>query len=233
VVQLIDEAARRSLVLMVDHTFVYTGAVRTIHQLVSSGALGEIYYYDSVRVNLGLFQHDVNVIWDLAVHDLAIMDFVLESKPSAVSATGISHIPGQPENVAYITLFFPNNQIAHLHVNWLAPVKVRRTLIGASEKMIVYDDLEPSEKVKVYDKGVALSPSGEQVYELLVSYRSGDMWAPKLDNSEGLRREAEHFIDCIQNNKLPETDGQAGLRVVRLLEAAERSLAARGQLMEV
>jgi len=232
-VQLIDEAARRTRVLMVDHTFVYTGAVRTIRQLVSSGALGEIYYYDSVRVNLGLFQHDVNVIWDLAVHDLAIMDFVLASKPSAVSATGISHIQGQPENVAYITLFFPNNQIAHLHVNWLAPVKVRRTLIGASEKMIVYDDLEPSEKVKVYDKGVDLSPSGEQVYELLVSYRSGDMWAPKLDNSEGLRREAEHFIDCIQNNKVPETDGQAGLRVVRLLEAAERSLAARGQLVEI
>ena len=233
VLRLIDEAARQTRVLMVDHTFVYTGAVRTIRELVSSGALGEIYYYDSVRVNLGLFQHDVNVIWDLAVHDLAIMDFVLSSKPSAVSATGISHIPGQPENVAYMTLFFPDNQIAHLHVNWLAPVKVRRTLIGASEKMIVYDDLEPSEKVKVYDKGVALSASGEQVYELLVSYRSGDMWAPRLDNSEGLRREVLHFVDCIQNNKQPETDGQAGLRVVRLLEAAEQSLAARGRLIEI
>lgn len=231
--QLIEAAARRRLVLMVDHTFVYTGAVRTIRDMVSSGALGDIFYYDSVRVNLGLFQHDVNVIWDLAVHDLAILDFVLASKPSAVSATGISHIHGQPENVAYITLFFPSNQIAHLHVNWLAPVKVRRTLIGGSEKMIVYDDLEPSEKVKVYDKGVTLSASGEQVYELLVSYRSGDMWAPKLDNSEGLRREALHFIDCIEHDTQPETDGLAGLRVVRLLEAADRSLAERGKLIEV
>lgn len=233
VLQLIDEAARRKLVLMVDHTFVYTGAVRIIRDLVSSGALGEIFYYDSVRVNLGLFQHDVNVIWDLAVHDLAILDFVLPTKPSAVSATGISHIPGQPENVAYITLFFPSNQIAHLHVNWLAPVKVRRTLIGGSEQMIVYDDLEPSEKVKIYDKGVTLSASGEQVYELLVSYRSGDMWAPKLDNSEGLRREALHFVDCIENGAQPETGGLAGLRVVRLLEAADRSLAERGKLIEI
>jgi predicted dehydrogenase len=231
--QLIEEADRRNLVLMVDHTFVYTGAVRTIRDMVSSGALGDIFYYDSVRVNLGLFQHDVNVIWDLAVHDLAILDFVLASKPSAVSATGISHIHGQPENVAYITLFFPSNQIAHLHVNWLAPVKVRRTLIGGSEKMIVYDDLEPSEKVKVYDKGVTLSASGEQVYELLVSYRSGDMWAPRLDNSEGLRRETFHFIDCIENKTRPETDGHAGLRVVRLLEAADQSLAGRGKLVEI
>ncbi|HSF25873.1 MAG TPA: Gfo/Idh/MocA family oxidoreductase, partial [Blastocatellia bacterium] len=175
----------------------------------------------------------VNVIWDLAVHDLAILDFVLVNKPSAVAATGISHIPGQPANVAYITLFFPSNQIAHLHVNWLAPVKIRRTLIGGSEKMIVYDDLEPSEKVKIYDKGVSLSASGEQVYELLVSYRSGDMWAPKLDNSEGLRREALQFIDCIENSKRPETDGLAGLRVVRLLEAADQSLAARGKLIEI
>ncbi len=231
--RLVDEAAIRQRVLMVDHTFVYTGAVRVIREAVSSGALGDIYYYDSVRVNLGLFQHDVNVIWDLAVHDLAILDFVLVNKPSAVSATGISHIPGQPANVAYITLFFPSNQIAHLHVNWLAPVKVRRTLIGGSDKMIVYDDLEPSEKVKIYDKGVSLSADSEQVYELLVSYRSGDMWAPKLDNSEGLRREALHFIDCIENNKQPETDGLAGLRIVRLLEAADQSLAARGKLIEI
>ena len=165
--QLIDEAARRNLVLMVDHTFVYTGAVRKIRELVAAGALGDIYYYDSVRVNLGLFQHDVNVIWDLAVHDLSILDFVLTSKPVAVSATGISHLAGQPENVAYITLFFADNKIAHLHVNWLAPVKVRRTLIGGSEKMIVYDDLEPSEKVKIYDKGVVVSPRREEVYELL------------------------------------------------------------------
>lgn len=231
--RLMDEAASRNLVLMVDHTFVYTGAVRKIAELVGQGVLGEVYYYDSVRVNLGLFQHDVNVIWDLAVHDLAILDFLLASKPVAASATGISHIPGQPENVAYITLFFNDAKIAHLHVNWLAPVKVRRTLIGGSEKMIVYDDIEPSEKVKVYDKGVTVSTGSEEVYKLLVSYRSGDVWAPKLDQTEGLQTETRHFIDCIENNKQPQTGGRAGLRVVRLLEAAERSMRARGQLVEL
>lgn len=231
--RLIDEAARRNRVLMVDHTFVYTGAVRKMRELIASGALGDIYYYDSVRVNLGLFQHDVNVIWDLAVHDLSILDFVLPTKPVAVSATGISHIPGRPENIAYITLFFEDNRIAHLHVNWLAPVKVRRTLIGGSEKMIVYDDLDPSEKIKVYDKGVTVTPQREQLYELLVSYRSGDMWAPRLDQAEGLQTEARHFIDCIENNTLPETGGDTGLRVVSLLEAAERSMTARGWLVEL
>jgi len=232
-IQLIDEAARRKLVLMVDHTFVYTSAVRKIRELIASNALGEIYYYDAVRVNLGLFQHDVNVIWDLAIHDLSIMDYVLPSRALAVSATGISNIPGQPENVAYITLFFATPQIAHVHVNWLTPVKVRHTLIGGSEKMILYDDLEPSEKVKIYDKGVTVSQSPEAVYEMLVSYRSGDMWAPRLDAGEALHTEALHFIDCIENNTKPETDGQAGLRLVRMVEAAERSLRARGELVEI
>ena len=231
--QLIEEAQARKRVLMVDHTFVYTGAVRKIRELITQNALGEIYYYDAVRINLGLFQHDVNVIWDLAIHDLSIMDYVLPTKATAVSATGISHIPGQPENVAYITLFFANPQIAHVHVNWLTPVKVRHTLIGGSEKMILYDDLEPSEKVKIYDKGVTLSQSPEAVYEMLVSYRSGDMWAPRLDATEALQTEAQHFIDCIENNRQPETDGQAGLRLVKIVEAAEKSLLARGQLVEI
>lgn len=231
--RLIDEAEKRKRVLMVDHTFVYTGAVRKIHEMIAGGSLGDIYYYDSVRVNLGLFQHDVNVIWDLAVHDLSIMDFVLPGKPVAVSATGISNIAGQPKNVAYITLFFEDNKIAHIHVNWLAPVKIRRTLIGGSDKMIVYDDLEPSEKVKVYDKGVTLSSSPEAVYQLLVSYRSGDMWAPKLDQTEGLQTEARHFVECIENQTRPETDGHAGLRVLRILEAAEKSMGARGQIVEI
>jgi predicted dehydrogenase len=231
--QLIDEAARRRRVLMVDHTFVYTAAVRKIRELLTANALGDIYYYDAVRVNLGLFQHDVNVIWDLAIHDLSIMDYVLPAKATAVSATGISHIPGQPENVAYMTLFFDNRLIAHVHVNWLTPVKVRHTLIGGSEKMILYDDLEPSEKVKIYDKGVTISQSPEAVYEMLVSYRSGDMWAPRLDATEALQTEALHFIDCLENNKLPETDGQAGLRLVRTVEAAEKSLRAKGQLVEI
>ncbi|MDQ1707265.1 MAG: hypothetical protein QOJ88_476 [Pyrinomonadaceae bacterium] len=231
--ELIAEAANRKRMLMVDHTFVYTSAVRKIRELITANALGDIYYYDAVRVNLGLFQHDVNVIWDLAIHDLSIMDYVLPAKATAVSATGISHIPGQPENVAYITLFFDNPQIAHVHVNWLTPVKVRHTLIGGSEKMILYDDLEPSEKVKIYDKGVTLSQSAEAVYEMLVSYRSGDMWAPRLDATEALQTEALHFIDCIENDKQPETDGQAGLRLVRIVEAAEKSLRARGQLVEI
>ena len=231
--KLIDEAGARKLVLMVDHTFVYTEAVRKIRELIASNALGQIYYYDAVRVNLGLFQHDVNVIWDLAIHDLSIMDYVLPSRPVAVSATGISHVPGQPENVAYITLFFPDTQIAHVHVNWLTPVKVRHTLIGGSEKMILYDDLEPSEKVKVYDKGITVTPGPEAVYKMLVSYRSGDMWAPRLDNTEALHTEALHFINCVENGRQPETDGQAGLRMVSMMEAAERSLRGRGELVEI
>src|SRR5215213_7981230 len=231
--RLVDEAAARNLVLLVDHTFVYTDAVRKIRELITSGKLGEIYYYDAVRVNLGLFQHDVNVIWDLAIHDLSIMDYVLPSKPEAISATGISHVPGQPENVAYITLFFASAQIAHVHVNWLTPVKVRHTLIGGSEKMILYDDLEPSEKLKVYDKGIDLTPEPEDVYKMLVSYRLGDMWAPQLSNTEALQTEALHFIDCIEHNKQPETDGPAGLRMVNLIEAAETSLRDRGRLIEL
>jgi predicted dehydrogenase len=231
--QLIEEASKRHLVLMVDHTFIYTGAVRKIREVIASNALGDIYYYDAVRVNLGLFQHDVNVIWDLAIHDLSIMDYVLPSRALAVSATGISNLPGQPENVAYITLFFAGPQIAHVHVNWLTPVKVRHTLIGGSEKMILYDDLEPSEKVKIYDKGVTVSQSPEAVYEMLVSYRSGDMWAPRLEPTEALQTEALHFIDCIENGTRPETDGQAGLRLVKIVEAAERSLRERGQLVEI
>jgi predicted dehydrogenase len=231
--KLVDEAAARNLVLLVDHTFVYTDAVRKIRELIASGQLGEIYYYDAVRVNLGLFQHDVNVIWDLAIHDLSIIDHVLPSKPVAVSATGISHVPGQPENVAYITLFFAGAQIAHVHVNWLTPVKVRHTLIGGSEKMILYDDLEPSEKLKLYDKGIDVTPEPEDVYKMLVSYRLGDMWAPQLSNTEALQTEAIHFLDCIEHNKQPETDGPAGLRMVNLIEAAETSLRDRGRLIEL
>jgi predicted dehydrogenase len=230
---LVDRASARGLTIMVDHTFVFTGAVRKMRDLIAQGVLGNIYYYDSMRVNLGLFQHDVSVIWDLAVHDLSILDYVLGQKPVAVSATGINNIEGQPPNVAYITLFFPGREIAHIHVNWLAPVKVRRTLIGGSEKMIVYDDLEPSEKVKIYDKGISIEPRREEVYELLVSYRSGDMWAPKLDTTEALRTEAEYFFDSIEWGSTPITDGQTGLRIVRLLEAAELSMSRRGELVEL
>jgi predicted dehydrogenase len=204
-----------------------------MHDLVATNVLGDIYYYDSVRVNLGLFQHDVNVLWDLAVHDLSIMDYVLPSKPYAVSATGISHVPGEPENIAYLTLFFDGNLIAHIHVNWLAPVKVRRTLIGGSQRMIVYDDLEPSEKVKIYDKGITVNGNSEKVYQMLIGYRAGDMWAPHLDMTEALRTEGLHFINCIEKGDRPITDGEAGLWVVRILEAATQSMKQHGRLVEL
>jgi predicted dehydrogenase len=230
--RLIEEAARRKLLLMVDHTFVYTSAVRKMREMVSDGSLGEIYYYDSVRVNLGLFQHDVNVIWDLAVHDLAIMNFVLPDRPVAVSATGVSHVPGGHENLAYLTLLFQNNLIGHVHVNWLAPVKLRTTLLGGSRKMIVFDDLEPSEKIKVYDRGITVEPQSEGAYQMRVGYRSGDMWAPRLDTAEALRVEMEHLVDCLNSGAAPMTDGQAGLDVVAVMEAASLSMRQQGRPVE-
>ena len=228
--RLIALAGRHNLVLMVDHTFVYTGAVRKIRELIAAGELGDIYYYDSVRINLGLFQHDVDVMWDLAVHDLSIMDYVLQARPSAVSATGLAHVPGRPANIAYLTMFFDVPLLAHIHVNWLAPVKVRRTLIGGSRRMIVYDDLEVSEKVKVYDRGISVNPSPENVYQMMVGYRAGDMWAPQLGVTEALRIEAQHFLDCVEHGREPETSGEVGLRVVRLLEAATSSVSHHGRL---
>ena len=231
--RLIDEAARRALVLMVDHTFVYTGAVQKMRELVAGGHLGSIYYYDSVRINLGLFQQDVNVLWDLAVHDLSIMDFVLPQQPVAVSATGLAHVPGRPENIAYMTMFFESPVVAHVHASWLAPVKVRRTLLGGSQKMIVFDDLEASEKIKVYDSGISVDPSPENVYQMLVGYRTGDMWAPKLAVSEALHVEAAHFVDCVAHGTRPQSDGEAGLRVLRLLEAASASMRQHGRPVDI
>jgi predicted dehydrogenase len=234
---LIEVAASRRRVLMVDHTFVYSGAVRKIKEIVDARQLGRLLYYDSVRVNLGLFQHDVDVLWDLAVHDLAVMDHVLGRSPLAVAATGVAHIPNQPVNTAYVTCFFEDDLLAHLHVNWLAPVKVRQTLIGGDRQMIVYDDLEPSEKVKVYDKGVTVTngngASSEQAHDLLVGYRAGDMYAPRLSVTEALAVEARHFVECCREGRAPTTDGEAGLRVVRILEAAGASLARRGQPVEL
>ena len=231
--RLIELAQLRGLTLMVDHTFIYTGAVQKVRQLVHSGAVGDVYYFDSERINLGLFQHDVNVIWDLAVHDLSIMDYVLPTKPVAVSATGMNHVYGAHENIAFLTLFFPGQTIAHIHVNWLAPVKLRRTLIGGSKRMIVYDDMDRSEPVKVYDKGIATQTGSDNVHRMLVDYRIGDMWAPHIDPTEALKVEAKHFIECIGSGERPTTDGEMGLRVVRILEAATRSLAARGELVEL
>jgi predicted dehydrogenase len=231
--QLVEEAEKRKLVLLVDHTFIYTGSVRKIGEVIKAGELGDVLYYDSTRINLGLFQRDVSVISDLAVHDFAILDYLLGEHPAAVSASGINHFPGTPENLAYITMFYDSGTIAHTNVSWLAPVKVRSVLIGGSKKMIVYDDLEPSEKVKVYDKGVSFTDDPAQIHEMRVGYRTGDMWAPKLSGAEALRVEGEHFVDCIKHAKAPQTDGTLGLRVVELIEAATASMKGRGETVYV
>jgi predicted dehydrogenase len=227
--ELINLAAKKNLRIMVDHTFLFTGAVKKIGQLLEEGTLGKVYYYDSTRVNLGLFQHDVNVIWDLAPHDLSIIDHLIKETPEAVSATGQTHLNGF-EDVAFITVYFPNKIIAHINVNWLSPVKVRTTLIGGEKKMLVWNDLEADEKIKIYDKGVHIT-SREGVYNLLVNYRSGDMWAPQVEQVEALRQELAYFVDCVSNNQTPFNDGAAGLRVVKLLEAANASVKKRGALV--
>jgi predicted dehydrogenase len=231
--KLVDEARKRELILFVDHTFVYTGAVRKMAELMKAGEIGRVYYYDSTRVNLGLFQRDVSVISDLAVHDFSILDYILREHPTAVSASGTNHFPGTPENLAYITLFYDSGTIAHVNVSWLAPVKVRNILIGGSKRMITYDDLEPSEKLKIYDKGIKFTDDPAQIQEMRVGYRTGDMWAPKLDGTEALGRAAAHFVDCIVNKTTPETDGLLGLRIVELIEAATSSMRGRGETIYI
>jgi predicted dehydrogenase len=229
--ELIELAARKNLTIMVDHTFLFTGAVRKIRELTETGALGDLYYYDSLRVNLGLFQHDVSVIWDLAPHDLSIMDYIIKGEPEAIVATGERHLNGV-EDVAFMTIYFPRNVIAHINVNWLSPVKIRTTLIGGQKKMLVWNDLVADEKIRVYDRGVQIA-SGEGIRDLLVSYRTGDMWAPQVEHLEALHVELDYFADCIANNKTPFNDGHAGLRVVRMLEAAEASIQKRGELVRL
>ena len=231
--QLIDEAERRDRVLIVDHTFIYTGAVTKMAELIKGGELGRIYYYDSIRVNLGLFQRDVSVISDLAVHDFSILDYLLNEHPIAVSASGTNHFPGTPENLAYVTLFYESGTIAHANVSWLAPVKIRQILVGGSKQMITYNDLEPSEKIKVYDKGVSFTDDPQKIQEMRVGYRTGDMWAPRLAVTEALSVEGGHFVDCIENKKAPKTDGQLGLRVVELIEAATQSMRHKGETVYI
>ena len=225
--ELVALAERQGLVLAVDHTFVYTGAVRKIRELVANGDLGEIYYLDSVRINLGLFHADVNVLWDLAPHDISIIDYVLGGlQPTEVVAVGACHAGSPTENIAYLTMRFGPSLLAHVHVNWLAPAKVRRTMVGGSKRMVVYDDVEPSEKIKIYDKGVTITqPETADAYSQIVSYRSGDMHAPKLETREALATEAEHVMECIRSGTTPIADGHAGLRIVRILEAAQASIA--------
>jgi len=230
--QLIELAERSGLTLMVDHTFVYNGAVRKIKEIVQGGELGDLLYFDATRINLGLFQDDINVVWDLAPHDFSIMDFVVDGQPELLSAVGSCHIKQGIENIAYVLLKFPNELIAHFHFNWLSPVKIRHTLIAGSRKMVVYDDIEPTEKVRVYDRGVTTRSESdvdrEAAYQTLVSYRTGDVWVPKLDSTEALHYVCQEFLSAIAQSRRPLTDGQAGLRVVRLLEAAQRSIGAGG-----
>jgi predicted dehydrogenase len=229
--ELIELAERKKLKIMVDHTFLFTGAVKRIHQFIEDGTLGDLYYYDSTRINLGLLQHDVNVMWDLAPHDLSIMNYLIKGKPEAVVATGERHL-NHVADVAYMTIYYPRNVIAHINVNWLSPVKVRTTLIGGEKKMLVWNDLEADEKIKIYDKGVQMS-NGEGRYNLMVSYRSGDMWAPRVEQIEALRVEAGYFVDCVLNDKKPFNDGVAGLEVVRVLEAADLSLQQKGKFVRL
>jgi len=227
-------AAAGGRTLMVDHTFLYTPAVRKIRELVTSGEIGDVLYFDSVRVNLGLFQHDVNVLWDLAPHDLSIMDAIMGPKATSVTAVGQSHFGRPLANIAYMTVSFGDAAIAHFHVNWLAPVKVRMTLIGGSKQMIVYDDTEPSEKIKVYDKGVTITSNNvEEIHKTLVQYRTGDMRAPRLDSTEALTLVAREFVDSIREKRAPLTDASSGRRVVAILEAADRSMKMGGQPVEL
>lgn len=231
--ELIELAEKAGRVLLVDHTFVYTGAVKKIKYVIDKGELGELVYYDSTRVNLGLFQQDVDVIWDLAPHDISIMDHVMPFKKLAVSATGSKYYGNGIVPKALLTVFMDHNVVAHINVSWLAPVKIRQTLIGGTNKMILYDDNHPSEKVKVYDKGVDVYETKEALYHLKVQYRVGDMYAPKLADHEALALETRHFVECIQEGKKPVTDGKAGLEVVKVLVAAKKSVAERGVPVEL
>jgi len=231
--RLCDEAAKRKQVLMAGHTFVFHPAVQKIRELVRSGELGEIYYYDAVRVNLGIVRNDVDVLWDVAIHDLSIIDRVLPNEPAAVSAHGMSHFSGSQVNTAYLTLLFNSKLIAHIHSNWLAPVKTRRTLVGGSRKMIIFDELEPSEKIKIYDRGVTITEDAESVYKVLYDYRMGDMHSPRIESTEPLRAEVDHFLKCIERGETPISDGHAGLRIIQILEAAERSLRANGRVIKL
>ena len=229
--ELIELADKKNLKIMVDHTYLFTGAVRKMKELIDKGTLGSLYYFDSTRVNLGLFQHDVNVVWDLAPHDLSIMDHLIKERPVAILATGGVHLNGL-EDIAYVTVYFANNIIAHFNVNWLSPVKVRTTLIGGVKRMLVWNDLDVDEKIKIYDKGVDIK-NGDSIYNLLISYRSGDVWVPKIEQTEALKLESEYFVDCISNNKIPINDGQAGLRVVKMLEAANKSLKNKSKIISL
>jgi predicted dehydrogenase len=228
--EMVRRAEERGQTLMVDHTYVYSNAVRKIKDMLDAGELGDLYFVDSVRINLGLFQHDVNVVWDLAPHDLSIMDYLVGRLPRSLSAFGACHADneGEIEDVAYLNLDFGRELLASFHVNWLSPVKVRHFILGGSRKSIVYNDLESVEKIKVYDSGVTISHNPEARRQILVDYRTGDVWSPHISGGEPLQAMVRHFAECVQEGKRPLTDGETGLRIVRILEAAQRSIKAQG-----
>ena len=230
---LIDLASKKNKVLFVDHTFIYTGAVRKIKELIDRGDLGDLVYYDSTRVNLGLFQQDVDVVWDLAAHDISIMDYFMPFRKLAVSATGINGYGNKFVSKSILTIYMENNLLGHINVSWISPVKIRQTLIGGTSKMVLYDDNHPSEKVKIYDKGIDLYETKEELYRMKVQYRIGDMYAPKLEDMEALAVGAEHFAECILNNAQPLSDGRAGLEVVKVLVASKESLKKKGAPVEL
>jgi predicted dehydrogenase len=227
---MVEAAKQANRILMVDHTFLFSSPVRKIRQLIDNGEIGDLYFIDSVRINLGLFQHDVNVVWDLAPHDLSIMDYLVGRLPRSLSAFGSCHTPGSShiEDVAYLNLDLGSGLLASFHVNWLSPVKVRHFIVGGSRKSIVFNDLEPSEKIRVYDRGISIEESLESRRGVLISYRTGDVWCPHLPHSEPLQETVRHFAHCIRTGETPISDGESGLRIVRILEAAQHSIKAQG-----
>jgi predicted dehydrogenase len=225
---LLDLARRQDRLLMVDHTYLFSNAVRRIKTLVDEGWLGDLYYVDSIRINLGLFQHDVNVIWDLAPHDLSIVDHVLGLEARSISAWGCGHADPGIEDIAYVNVDFGDRMLANFHVNWLSPVKVRQMIFAGSRKSLIFNELNTTEPIKLYDRGIEVGESVEQVHKLRVSYRSGDVWSPHVEPGEPLQAVVTHFAECVRDHKPPLSDGQQGLRVVRLLEAATRSIRAQG-----
>jgi predicted dehydrogenase len=227
--ELVKLSKEKDLKLMCDHTYCYTGTVRKIKEIIQSGTLGHLLYYDSVRINLGLFQQDINVVWDLAPHDLSIIDFLIDEDPVQVSVHGASHAGNGIENIAYLTLQYQDSFMSHFHLNWLSPLKIRMTIICGTEKMLVWNDLEPSEKIKIYDKGVEVKPCERDKREqLFISYRSGDMYSPGIEHTEALSLVVKEFAECIKDSRPAMTDGRSGLRILRILENADRSIKAEG-----
>ena len=230
--ELIEISEKKNLKIFVDHTFIYTGSIAKIKELIREGELGEIKYFDSVRINLGLFQHDVNVIWDLAPHDLSIMQYLMEdSKAVGVAANGVANYSDH-ENVAHLSVYFQNNTFAHFHVNWTSPVKIRRMILGGDKKMLVFNDMANLEKIKVYDSGVEMK-TAEKIHQALIQYRIGDMYSPKVVQTEALNLGAKEFINSIMEDRLPLTNGYDGLKVVKILEASEKSIKNKGQLINI